>query len=224
MGCPGPGPWGSSAPARSLVVVEPLPVVELVDVAALAIAAPPPAIAAGGGERHQERLEPAHLFTSFRFSTTAHVPLPASDPGRRRVRVCLGARVDARLWRRQRRVLRSRDLEHSPRSRSAKPARRRAGPASASATPPPPSAAPPLAAIAGRSRARSHRSLPRAASPVARAGGSRRCACPPPCRSPGEPCPCRARRSTPRRPAPRSARARSGASPRAPRRRPSTRE
>jgi hypothetical protein len=69
-----------------VLVVVALPVVELVDVAAFAIAAPPPAIAAVAATVTSSGLILRICSPPF-CSTAADVARPASDPGRRRVRV-----------------------------------------------------------------------------------------------------------------------------------------
>jgi hypothetical protein len=68
------------------VVVGPL-VVEVVDVAALAIAAPPPAIAAVAAIVTMSGLSLRICSPPFVW-TLADVARPASERGRRRVRVC----------------------------------------------------------------------------------------------------------------------------------------
>ena len=69
-------------------VVAPLPVdVVDVDEAALAIAAPPPAIAAVATTVTSRGLNLRKLLTSFRVNEP-DVPRAASERGRRRVRVC----------------------------------------------------------------------------------------------------------------------------------------
>jgi hypothetical protein len=66
-------------------VVVPL-LVEVVDVAAVAIAAPPPAIAAVAATVNSRGLNLRIRSPPFGW-TDRDVPRPASDPGRRRVRV-----------------------------------------------------------------------------------------------------------------------------------------
>jgi hypothetical protein len=72
--------------AGAVLVVVALPLVELVDVAAFAIAAPPPAIAAVAATVTSSGLSLRICSPPFCWST-ANVPRSASDPGRRRVRV-----------------------------------------------------------------------------------------------------------------------------------------
>jgi hypothetical protein len=83
---PGAGAVGVVRAGAVLVVVEPA-VVEPVDVAALAIAAPPPAIADVAAIATSSGLSLRMSSPPFVW-TAADIARPASDRGRRRVRVC----------------------------------------------------------------------------------------------------------------------------------------
>jgi hypothetical protein len=84
-GCPGPGAVVVVRGGAVDDVVVPLPV-EVVDVAAVAIAAPPPAIAAVAATVTSRGLNLRICSPPFGWTDT-DIPGPASEPGRRRVRV-----------------------------------------------------------------------------------------------------------------------------------------